>query len=64
MQQSFASLRASRSLHDDMAEHVMRAPMGWFERTPMGRILNRFSSDMQEIDKVYNTTYYTTIRPT
>jgi ABC-type multidrug transport system fused ATPase/permease subunit len=43
----------------------MRAPMGWFERTPMGRILNRFSSDMQEIDKVYIHTLYdnTTLMP-
>ena len=50
--QSFASLRASIALHDSMARRVMRAPMGWFERTPLGRVLNRFSSDIQEIDKV------------
>lgn len=29
----------------------MKAPVGWFERTPLGRILNRFSSDIQEVDK-------------
>lgn len=38
-------------MHDAMAVRVMRAPVGWFERTPLGRILNRFSSDIQEIDK-------------
>lgn len=38
-------------MHDAMAARVMRAPVGWFERTPLGRILNRFSSDIQEIDK-------------
>lgn len=49
--QSLASLKASTSLHDSMTERVMRAPVGWFERTPLGRILNRFSSDIQEVDK-------------
>lgn len=38
-------------MHDAMAARVMRAPVGWFERTPLGRILNRFSSDIQEVDK-------------
>jgi ABC-type multidrug transport system fused ATPase/permease subunit len=49
--QSLASLKASVHLHDSMAARIMRAPMGWFETTPTGRILNRFASDMQEIDK-------------
>lgn len=49
--QSLASLRASTKMHDAMVVRVMRAPVGWFERTPLGRILNRFSSDIQEIDK-------------
>lgn len=34
-----------------MTKRVMRAPVGWFERNPLGRILNRFSSDIQEVDK-------------
>lgn len=38
-------------MHDAMGMRVMRAPVGWFERTPLGRILNRFSSDIQEVDK-------------
>lgn len=49
--QSLASLKASTSMHDSMTQRVMRAPVGWFERTPLGRILNRFSSDIQEVDK-------------
>lgn len=49
--QSLASLKASTTLHDSMTQRVMRAPVGWFERTPLGRILNRFSSDIQEVDK-------------
>lgn len=38
-------------MHDAMTQRVMRAPVGWFEKTPLGRILNRFSSDIQEVDK-------------
>ncbi|CAN0456761.1 unnamed protein product, partial [Hapterophycus canaliculatus] len=49
--QSLASLRASTTIHDSMTQRVMHAPVGWFERTPLGRILNRFSSDIQELDK-------------
>ena len=30
---------------------VIRAPTGWFDRTPLGRIQNRFSSDMQSVDR-------------
>ena len=30
----------------------MRAPLGYFERTPVGVLLNRFSRDMQVIDEV------------
>uniref|UniRef100_A0A7S2SS28 ATP-dependent transporter ycf16 n=1 Tax=Rhizochromulina marina TaxID=1034831 RepID=A0A7S2SS28_9STRA len=45
------SLRASRVLHGAMMERVLRAPTGWFDKTPVGRILNRFSSDIQAIDR-------------
>ncbi|KAM3569743.1 hypothetical protein VYU27_008164 [Nannochloropsis oceanica] len=47
---SCASLMASRRIHHNMARRVLRAPMSWFERTPLGRIQNRFSSDMDTID--------------
>lgn len=49
--ESLASLKASTTMHDAMTARVMRAPVGWFEKTPLGRILNRFSSDIQELDK-------------
>ncbi|SCU90307.1 LANO_0D08284g1_1 [Lachancea nothofagi CBS 11611] len=44
------SLRASRKLHDAMAIAVLRSPMSFFETTPVGRIINRFSSDMNSVD--------------
>ncbi|CAK9437436.1 uncharacterized protein LODBEIA_P18140 [Lodderomyces beijingensis] len=43
-------LNASRKIHDSMAVQIMRAPMGFFERTPVGRIMNRFTSDINKID--------------
>lgn len=43
--------RAARRLHRAMFESVLRAPMSFFQDTPQGRIINRFSKDMSEIDK-------------
>jgi ABC-type multidrug transport system fused ATPase/permease subunit len=45
------SWHASRRLHDRMVERVMNAPINlYFDRTPIGRILNRFSKDLQAAD--------------
>jgi len=36
-----ASLQASSSLHEGMLLRVVKAPMNWFHRNPLGRVLNR-----------------------
>ncbi|KAK6460720.1 hypothetical protein DFJ63DRAFT_337473 [Scheffersomyces coipomensis] len=45
-----SSIRASKHFHDNMARNVLRSPMSFFDTTPVGRILNRFSEDMNVID--------------
>jgi len=43
-------LGASKKLHDGLTEAVLRAPVSFFDVTPIGRVLNRFAADMDKID--------------
>ncbi|THH30017.1 hypothetical protein EUX98_g4182 [Antrodiella citrinella] len=43
---------ASRELHRRAIKRVMNAPMSFFETTPLGRIMNRFSKDIDTIDNL------------
>jgi len=45
-------LRAARDLHDKLLINVFRLPMSFYDTTPLGRILNRFSKDVNTIDSV------------
>ncbi|KAL2916409.1 hypothetical protein HK105_204165 [Polyrhizophydium stewartii] len=42
--------RAGRVLHEAALSNVFRAPVGFFDTTPLGRIINRFSKDQDGID--------------
>lgn len=53
----FCSIEASRKLHASMAHAIFRSPMSFFETTPSGRILNRFSSDIYKVDEVLARTF-------
>ncbi|KAI8834848.1 P-loop containing nucleoside triphosphate hydrolase protein [Chytridium lagenaria] len=44
------SFRASKSYHDNLMSRLLYAPMRFFETTPIGRILNRASKDISNID--------------
>ncbi|KZV93978.1 hypothetical protein EXIGLDRAFT_645578 [Exidia glandulosa HHB12029] len=46
----WSSLRASRRLYSSMLHSVLRSPLRWFDKTPAGRILNRFGQDMDSVD--------------
>ncbi|RVD86189.1 uncharacterized protein DFL_004478 [Arthrobotrys flagrans] len=47
---ALGSYRASINLFNNMTHAVLRAPTRWFDTTPVGRILNRFSADFTKID--------------
>ncbi|KAK5668380.1 Transporter of the ATP-binding cassette (ABC) [Batrachochytrium dendrobatidis] len=48
---AIGSLNASRTIHNNLVDKILRAPAHFFEKTPMGRILNRFSKDIKDIDQ-------------
>ncbi len=47
---ALASLRASSVLHIRLIGDVLRLPMVFFDTTPTGRLLNRFSKDVDVLD--------------
>ena len=47
----WAGLWGGKSLHDDMIISLFRAPMSFFNATPIGRIINRVARDVSSVDK-------------
>uniref|UniRef100_K3X2G5 Uncharacterized protein n=1 Tax=Globisporangium ultimum (strain ATCC 200006 / CBS 805.95 / DAOM BR144) TaxID=431595 RepID=K3X2G5_GLOUD len=44
-------VRSSKNLHDELFRRVLNAPVNrYFDVTPVGRILNRFSNDLDQVD--------------
>ena len=41
---------SSKYLHETMLYTLLRSTMQFFESTPIGRILNRFSKDMNSVE--------------
>ncbi|XP_015175310.1 PREDICTED: multidrug resistance-associated protein 1 isoform X7 [Polistes dominula] len=46
------SLKSSKLLHSELLFGILRSPVGFFDTTPSGRILNRFGKDIDIIDNV------------
>ena len=49
---AIAGIKASRALHASMLKNILRSPMSFFDTTPVGRVLNRFSKDIYVIDEL------------
>uniref|UniRef100_A0A672I5U6 ATP-binding cassette sub-family C member 5 n=1 Tax=Salarias fasciatus TaxID=181472 RepID=A0A672I5U6_SALFA len=44
------TVKAASALHDKLFRRLLFSPMHFFDTTPLGRILTRFSRDMDEVD--------------
>ncbi|NWV84549.1 MRP7 protein, partial [Dasyornis broadbenti] len=47
---AYGALRAAAVIHNRLLQRVLKATVTFFDTTPTGRILNRFSSDMYCVD--------------
>ncbi|AWO95631.1 putative multidrug resistance-associated protein 4-like [Scophthalmus maximus] len=50
-------VRSAQTLHDSMFSAVLRAPVAFFDVNPIGRILNRFSKDISQMDSMLPITF-------
>ena len=51
------NIHAGKALHARLINNVLASPMMFFDTTPIGRILNRFSKDIDVIDTQIGRTY-------
>ncbi|XP_060081599.1 ATP-binding cassette sub-family C member 10-like [Ylistrum balloti] len=47
---AYGGIRLARTMHNQLLKTILKAPMSFFDVTPIGGILNRFSSDLGTID--------------
>ncbi|KAF4150569.1 ABC transporter transmembrane region [Phytophthora infestans] len=51
-------VRSSQNMHDELFRRVLKAPVTrYFDVTPMGQILNRFSNDLDQMDSILPQKY-------
>ncbi|XP_059759348.1 ATP-binding cassette sub-family C member 4 isoform X4 [Balaenoptera ricei] len=53
----YVLVSSSQTLHNQMFESILRAPVLFFDRNPIGRILNRFSKDIGHMDDLLPLTF-------
>ncbi|KAF9090938.1 hypothetical protein BGX29_011220, partial [Mortierella sp. GBA35] len=46
-----AAVKGAKHMHDRLLNNLLRQPMSFFDVTPVGRIINRFSTDVDAIDE-------------
>ncbi|KAM9491700.1 ATP-binding cassette sub-family C member 10-like [Salvelinus alpinus] len=47
---AFGGIRAASVVHNKLLDTVLKATVTFFDTTPLGRVLNRFSSDLYSVD--------------
>ncbi|XP_037656316.1 multidrug resistance-associated protein 4 isoform X3 [Choloepus didactylus] len=53
----YVLVNSSQNLHNKMFESILKAPVLFFDRNPIGRILNRFSKDIGHMDDLLPLTF-------
>lgn len=53
----YVLVNSSQTLHNKMFESILKAPVLFFDRNPIGRILNRFSKDIGHMDDLLPLTF-------
>ncbi|XP_023687022.1 ATP-binding cassette sub-family C member 3 isoform X2 [Paramormyrops kingsleyae] len=53
---NLGGIGAARNLHSALLENKFHTPQSFFDTTPLGRIINRFSKDIYVIDEVLPST--------
>lgn len=54
---AMVGIRASKIIHHQLLDRIIKCPLSVFERIPRGRLMNRFSSDMVTVDYVMPFSY-------
>ncbi|XP_052239294.1 ATP-binding cassette sub-family C member 9-like isoform X2 [Dreissena polymorpha] len=58
----FTGVVGAKTLHHDLLHRVMNVPMRFFDTNPSGRVINRFSSDLSNIDQKIPGTWESFLR--
>lgn len=54
---AFGGLIAATLLHLVLLDNLMRAPLSFYDVTPVGRLLSRFSKDIETVDDTLPRTF-------
>lgn len=55
-------MAAGRDMHNQMLRSVLKAPIRFFDSTPIGRVLQRFSRDVEAVDIQLQWSFEMTVR--